>query len=342
VVLVTAASSIFTFATIFFTHHTPALNATLQQSNGPVVFTVPISVQLAFGALIFAATWGFRRTQRELGDIRVAYAREKELERLKDQFISSVNHELRTPIMALQGYIEIAQELGERGESQRQQHMLERSAGAADHLASLVKSVLSVRRIEADASTANPTTFPLLPTILAATELLDPREAGEQERELHINIPAELAVFADQDHVRQVALNLLSNASKYSPPGSPIEISARIQQPETARRGRGKTNARPLVEVAVRDHGLGIPPEQIPLLFQRFVRLERDLASNVNGTGLGLAICKSYIEAMGGSIWVESNGVSGDGSTFIFTLPLAQTSPPAPLPQGEGSVPAHS
>jgi signal transduction histidine kinase len=225
--------------------------------------------------------------------------------------------------MALQGYIEIAQELGARGEVSRQVHILERSADAADHLATLVKSALSVSRIEADAAHANPQVFTLQRAVLDATRLLDPREAGERERELHITIPEELEVFADQDHVRQVALNLLSNASKYSEAGSSIEISARIL-PATLHRGRtGKTAAPQLVEIAVRDHGLGIPPDQIPLLFQRFVRLERDLASSVSGTGLGLAICKSYIEAMGGTIWVESTGVPGEGSTFFFTLPRA-------------------
>ncbi|MGO8946952.1 MAG: sensor histidine kinase [Ktedonobacterales bacterium] len=163
----------------------------------------------------------------------------------------------------------------------------------------------------------------MLLTVVATTELLDPREAGDRERELHIDIPEELAVFADLDHVRQVILNLLSNASKYSAAGTAIEISAHVLPPRSAKGRSGKNTAAEMVEIAVRDHGLGIPPDQIPLLFQRFVRLERDLASSVSGTGLGLAICRSYIEAMGGTIWVESTGVPGEGSTFFFTLPRA-------------------
>jgi signal transduction histidine kinase len=321
-VLTTAATSLFTFGLVYFSHHTPALDTVLRASNGPAVYTIPIALQFTSGTLLFAATRGFRRTQRELGDIRLAYAREKELEHLKDQFISSINHELRTPIMALQGYIEIAQELGARGETQRQTQILERSAGAADHLATLVKGTLSVSRIEADAAQANLTTFTLAPAILAAIELLDPREAGDRERELRLDVPPDVTVVADQDHVRQVMLNLLSNASKYSPAGSSIEIAAHILPPALSNRRNGKAATRQMVEVRVRDHGLGIPPEQIPLLFQRFVRLERDLASSVSGTGLGLAICKSYIQAMGGTIWIESNGISGDGSSVIFTLPL--------------------
>ena len=159
--------------------------------------------------------------------------------------------------MALQGYIEIAQELGTRGETLRQTQILERSASAADHLATLVKGTLSVSRIEADAAQANLTTFTLAPTVLAAIELLDPREAGDRERELHLDVPADLTVLADQDHVRQVLLNLLSNASKYSPPGSTIDITARTLPPALSNRRNGKAATRQMVEVRVRDHGLG-------------------------------------------------------------------------------------
>ncbi len=328
VIATTLGTAIFTFCTVFFTHHTAALAQALMGTSGPQAFTIPISLQITGGMLMFAATYGYRRTQRELGDVRIAYAREKELEHLKDQFISSVNHELRTPIMALQGYIEIARELGARGQVSRQTHILDRSANAAEHLATLVRSALSVSRIESDAAHANPEIFSILPAVLATTDLLDPREAGDRERELHIDIADDLAVFADKDHVRQVILNLLSNASKYSEPGTAIEISASVQAPK-AQRGRSQKSAeaQQMVEIAVRDHGLGIPPDQIPLLFQRFVRLERDLASSVSGTGLGLAICKSYVESMGGIIWVQSSGIAGEGSTFCFTVPLAPTVP---------------
>ncbi len=76
-----------------------------------------------------------------------------------------------------------------------------------------------------------------------------------------------------------------------------------------------------MVEIVVRDHGHGIPPEQIPLLFERFVRLPRDLASNVTGNGLGLYLCRVLAEAMGGRIWAESTGVEGEGSAFHVLLP---------------------
>lgn len=77
-----------------------------------------------------------------------------------------------------------------------------------------------------------------------------------------------------------------------------------------------------MVEITVRDYGLGIPPDQIPLLFHRFVRLPRDLASRVMGNGLGLYLCRSFAEAMGGHIWAESTGIEGEGTTFHLLLPL--------------------
>jgi signal transduction histidine kinase len=326
----TLGAAAFTLALLLLTPPSPALRAALATPDGLKLFTVPLAAQLAVGVLMFAATSGFQRTLRELGDVRVAYEREKELDRLKDQFIASVNHELRTPIMALQGYIELARELGLRGDPDRQTHMLDRADESAAHLADLVRSVLSVRRIDAEAGAIRRAVFALAPVVLAASRLLDPREAGGQERDLRLDVPEEFAVYADQDRVRQVLVNLLSNATKYSPPGSPVEVTARIAPAEVPT-GRSRSPTKPpveLVEVAVRDYGLGIPPDQAVLLFQRFVRLERDLASPVPGTGLGLAICRAYVEAMGGGIWVESSGVLGEGSTFRFTLPLAGASGP--------------
>ncbi len=324
--LVSLASASFTVLIVLLTPHAADLQQTLHAGNGAVVFTVPIAAQLAVGILTIAAARGNRRIQRELITTRVAYERERELDRLKDQFISSVNHELRTPIMALQGYIDLARELAARGETAREDRMLARGQEAAGHLASLVRSVLNVRNVEVDAAAMKPTAFVLRPVVLAAANLLDPREAGVQPRDLRLSVPAELAVFADEERVRQVLLNLLSNAAKYSPPGSSIEISASPRRPPSARQSSSTPNLAPTVEIAVRDHGAGIPPEQAPLLFARFVRLERDIASGINGTGLGLAICRAYVEAMHGRIWVESSGVPGEGSTFRFTLPFAGAS----------------
>jgi signal transduction histidine kinase len=307
-----------TVSVIVFTRHGPMLQQAMDATDGLSLFTIPVGLLGGLGLLMFAANRGFARTQRELANVRVAYEREKELDRLKNQFISSVNHELRTPIMALQGYLALARELGARSDYERQQHMLTRGSEAADQLADLVRSVLNVRNIEMDAASVTPGVFALRPLIVDATALLNPREAGEEPRELHLRVPEDLRIYADEGKTRQIILNLLSNAVKYSPPGSAIEIDAGIA--DSAHRDAA---SKPMIEVRVRDHGLGIPPEQVDLIFERFVRLDRDVASNVVGTGLGLAICQAYVKAMGGEIWATSAGVEGEGTTMHFTLPLA-------------------
>jgi signal transduction histidine kinase len=327
-------TSTFSVLVIALTPRGPDLAHALLHVDGYSVYTITVAVQVAVGIMMIAATRGYQRTLRELGDVRVAYARERELERLKDHFIASVNHELRTPIMALQGYLEVARELGVRGDAARQTTMLKRGSEAADQLATLVKSVLNVRRIETDATAIQPKVFALEPVIRGAAQLIDPRDGGEQERPLRLHLKPEARVFADEDRVRQVVLNLLSNAVKYSPAGSPIEVTARTEPPRVVARGWRRAAIHPprVMEISVRDHGLGIPPEQAALVFQRFVRLERDIASPVVGTGLGLALCKSYVEAMGGQIWVESSGIAGEGTAITFTLPLADGMVPQKTP----------
>jgi len=318
IALTTIGCVALTVGVLILTPHGPMLQQAMNATDGLSLFTIPVGLLAGLGLLMFAANRGFARTQRELANVRVAYEREKELDRLKNQFISSVNHELRTPIMALQGYLALARELGVRSDYERQQHMLTRGSEAADQLADLVRSVLNVRNIEMDAASVTPGAFALRPLIVDATALLSPREAGDDPRELRLRIPEDLHVYADEGKTRQVILNLLSNAVKYSPPGSSIEIDAGIA--DAARRD---TTSKPMIELRVRDYGLGIPPEQVDLIFERFVRLDRDVASNVIGTGLGLAICQAYVKAMGGEIWATSAGVKGEGTTMHFTLPLA-------------------
>jgi signal transduction histidine kinase len=162
--------------------------------------------------------------------------------------------------------------------------------------------------------------------IRAVLETFDPREIGEpslvegmfQSRTVTVSVPPDLRVWADEARLRQVLINLLSNALKYSDSGSPIEVAAFAG-------GKAHSQESSLIQLNVRDHGLGIPPRDQPKLFQRFVRLERDIAGPVRGTGVGLYVCRILVMAMGGHIWVESSGVPGEGSTFCFTLPAAST-----------------
>ena len=126
-----------------------------------------------------------------------------------------------------------------------------------------------------------------------------------------MNIPAHLFVRADPGRLRQVLLNLSINALKYSSPGTPIAFTA-----------YATSDADPAVVIRIIDKGKGIPPRDQASLFQRFVRLERDMKSTVRGSGLGLYISRRLIEAMNGKIGVESSGIEGAGSAFFIQLPV--------------------
>ncbi len=309
------------------------------RSQATLLYAFPLLVQWAVAGILFATSGTYLATLRELGDVRVAYARAQQLDALKDQFIAHVNHELRSPVMAMQGHIELML-LAEHALSPEERHTyLERAKRAGDGLVALVTSILAMRRLEQDAGEIVPQAISVRDALEGAIQLIDPREGRQVERELRVHIPDDLTVWAEPVRVRQILTNLLSNALKYSPAGTPIEVSAEMVHAQSGangakRRQRDTANGRQMVEITVRDYGLGIPPDEIPLLFNRFVRLPRDLTSSVPGNGLGLYLCQAFAQAMGGSIWVESAGIEGEGSAFHLQLP-------AP-PPNERVVPAAS
>jgi signal transduction histidine kinase len=323
-------------------------------SSGLLLMMYPVFVQWATAGILYATSETYVQTLRELGDVRVAYERAQQLDQLKDQFIAHINHELRNPVMALLGHVELLLLTDESLSHEERRNYLERAKRTGDQLASLVNSILAARGLEQDSGLILPEVVHLQDALDAALDLVDPREGQHIERKLHVSLPAGLAVWGSSVRVRQIFTNLLSNAVKYSSAGTPIEVSARIQEeqgrdqlvrPHAAHGSRtaspaagGRSKVR-MVDISVRDYGLGIPPEQIPLLFNRFVRLPRDLASSIPGNGLGLYLCLAYAEAMGGTIWVESSGVEGEGSTFHLRLPLpaAGVDSSSSLPSAERS-----
>jgi signal transduction histidine kinase len=294
-------------------------------------------VQWALGVLALTATASHRRTLRDIGAAYMQIRQFDQLDQLKDQFITNVNHELRNPTMALQGYVELLRLRHLVITPERRAELIEKAVRAGDDLVALLTSVLDVQRFDSGAQDFTPEAVNLRATLEDAARLIDPREGNVSERELHVQVPEELEVWGEQVRLRQILTNLLSNAAKYSSSGTPVEVAARIATVLPEADGfhlwrAGGHEPRQMVEISVRDHGLGIPPEQIPLLFKRFVRLPRDLASNIVGNGLGLHLCRVLAEAMGGTIWVESTGIEGEGATFYVRLP-------AP-PQVEVAAPA--
>jgi signal transduction histidine kinase len=299
------------------------------------LLAVELLVIVALVLLVFRPAT--RYVGRSITELTLARQREHELAALKDQFIVDANHELRTPIMALYNNLEILKALSDRGTPEQRARILQRALTSGDAVLRLLHNVLDAGALEGNAPRLELTRVALAPLVRAVLETFDPREIGEpalptgtyEARAVTMHVPADLVVLADETRLRQVLINLLANALKYSAAGTPIDITAGVHVPSRAERtrawsgGSGSPTSSGQVQISVRDHGLGIPPGDTAKLFNRFVRLERDIAGPVRGTGVGLYMCRVLIEAMGGRIWVESSGVAGEGSTFSLVLPVA-------------------
>jgi signal transduction histidine kinase len=323
VVIATIVTNLLTILLFWLTPRAPGLEQ-IFNTELPLLLPVSLIYQWLFASLMIAVSRAFKRT---LGQIGVAYERAKQLDALKDEFIASVNHELRTPLMTMQTYMETLRETSETMPPEQVRMVLNQACQVGDSLVDLVRSILSSREIDREVAVMQAEPVALRQTIFDAARLIDPREAGSAVRDLRVDVDEQMVIWGDRIRLQQVLTNLLTNAAKYSDPGTPIEVRAHILGSEGAEGGpRGWRRQRPAsqqaVQISIRDYGLGIPPEQIPLLFNRFMRLPRDLASKIPGTGLGLYLCRVMTVAMGGRIWVESAGTPGEGSTFHIELPL--------------------
>jgi signal transduction histidine kinase len=259
---------------------------------------------------------------RDLVDAQVANERAQQLDALKDQFITSVNHELRTPLMTMQTYVELLRSR-QKELPERSGKLVEAIGRTNDALVDMVQSILEVRRLDQESQDFAHEAVNLQHAFSQALAMINPQAGTRAGRSVQIDLPPNLLVWGESTRVQQVLANLLSNAIKYSAPDTNIEVSARVIQAESGKRAR-LARQRAMVEIQIRDYGLGIAPEQLPLLFHRFVRLPRDLASNVVGSGLGLYLCLHLTRSMAGQIRVESAGIAGKGSTFYVQLPLAE------------------
>jgi signal transduction histidine kinase len=258
------------------------------------------------------------------------YEQQQELSRLKDQLMLNLGHELRTPLTVVYGYLELLIALDGNLDSNAQMNFLKNAMSACDELQLLVNSLQDAGSTGKRMEAGNTEEVAVEAMVEDAVRYFTSNKQPEaQENRIQLDISEPLIARAHALYVRQVLRNLISNALKYSPDGTAVVVSARCH-----------SNDVPEVCISVQDAGPGIPADEIPLLFGQFVRLRRDLSGPVRGIGLGLYISKQLVEAMGGRIWVESAGVSGQGSRFCFTLPrIVQTaaiseaiaSPPAPL-----------
>ncbi len=233
-----------------------------------------------------------------------------ETERLRNSLLSSVSHDLRTPLASITGAASTLLENEGRLDAATRRDLLEALHEDADRLNRLVQNLLEMTRLEAGALVPQTAWYSIEEVVGAA---LGRFAKALAERPVTTRIPADLPlVRMDDVLVEQVLINLLDNAIKYTPAGTPIEVSAE------------EVDGAVVVEVA--DRGTGLPPGDERLVFEKFHRTERD--PSVRGTGLGLAICQGIVRAHGGRIWAENR--PGGGTAFRFTLPV-KDAPPMPL-----------
>lgn len=289
------------------------------------IYVAVTAQQLLTAGILLLFAGGYQQTLRKLDEAIGQYERARQLDELKEQFITSVNHELRNPVMAMLGYLELLKLPKNRESHDRLDLIVGEANKAGQNLRALLNSILETRRLDQGAENFIPQMVSVSDSVHDSIRMIDPREAALAGRDLRIRVPTNVTIWGDPILLQQIMTNLISNAIKYSGTESRVDITA-LQvvdlQEAKGRWGRKEPVSRLMVEILVRDYGLGVPPEQAQLLFQRFARLPRDLASNVVGNGLGLYLCRVFAEVMGGRIWLESAGVSGKGTTFHVRLPL--------------------
>lgn len=236
-------------------------------------------------------------------ELQEALIRVRHADQMKSSMISTVSHEMRTPLSSIIGFSNLI--LSRKPEQQKQLDFVSYINAEARRLSNLVNDFLDIQRIEsgreilryADVNLAN-----------LIRDVVDKQQVEGGDHTIRLSLDEVPPVYVDASRIRQVILNLLSNATKYSPNGGEIVLSLR--------EGEGDAI------FSIHDHGLGIPPEELATLFEHFHRGEAAEIYRIPGTGLGLSLCRDILEMHKGRIWAESDG-RDQGATFSFALPLS-------------------
>jgi hypothetical protein len=234
----------------------------------------------------------------------------KQVEKMKNEFISVVSHELRTPLSSIRGSLALLSSGKLDSKPQKQERMLEIAIAETERLTRLVNDILDLERLESGKIVLEKTSCDAATLMIQAVESI--RTLAEASK-ITLNVsPLSVEICVDSDQIIQTLVNLLCNAVKFSPPGSTVWLSAELSQNSILHT--------PQVLFQVKDQGRGIPGDKLETIFGRFQQVDASDSRIKGGTGLGLAISHSIVQQHGGQIWVES--VLGQGSTFYFTLPL--------------------
>jgi two-component system phosphate regulon sensor histidine kinase PhoR len=233
----------------------------------------------------------------------------KDLEKMKNDFVNTVSHDLKSPITVIAGLADIVRMSGP-GDHNFESRCRD-IRDTAQHMADLVTDLLDIGKIEAGLDAAREP-MDLVPVAIEALRLVRPN-AERKTIELTADLPETAIVMAAPIRVRQALVNLIDNGIKYTPTGGRVAVTAAFSAG-----GDGVES----VTIRVTDTGIGIPARDLPHVFDKFYRVKSKATSGIAGTGLGLAITRTIVESVGGRIRVES--VEGAGTTFIVELPVAR------------------
>lgn len=251
----------------------------------------------------------FRELETKSAELEVA-------SRHKSEFLASMSHELRTPLNAVIGFSEVLLDKLFGDLNERQEEYLRDIWQSGRHLLELLNEILDLSKVEAGQMVLEPTTFPVAAALEYALALMRERAAAHRIS-LRLDVAGDLdTVEADELRFKQVALNLVSNAVKFTPDGGEVTVAAR------------RAGEQLLVTVA--DTGVGVAPEDRERIFESFQQGPRE-APKAEGTGLGLTLSRRMVELLGGRLWLESE--PGVGSSFSFTVPLPHPDGAAPVPE---------
>ncbi|MCL6431082.1 MAG: GAF domain-containing protein [Anaerolineae bacterium] len=285
-------------------HHPALLDAGSSDARPEVVvFTPRPRVLKVLSSPIYAESGEFGGEIRVLHDV----TREREVEQMKDDFVSTVSHELRTPLFSIKGFVDLILK-GKVPDPAVQQEFLSRVLEQANHLSAIVSDLLDTARLESGRLELTRSAVDLRQVIQHALTNVG---ALAQSREVSITLhaPPDLPpAWGDARRLEQVVTNLLSNACRFSHTGGRVQVRCEADGDH--------------IIVHVADDGIGIPPEAIPHLFDKFYQVDSSLTRRAGGTGLGLHIARRIIEAHGGQVTVQSE--VGKGSVFSFTVPVAR------------------
>jgi two-component system phosphate regulon sensor histidine kinase PhoR len=253
------------------------------------------------------------KLERTVQQLQTEHTELEKLERIRKDFVINVSHELRTPLASIQGYTEtlIDGALYDEANNLRFLNIIRHNA---ERLARLTGDLLSLSRIEMKTQTFQFASYRVNELLRDVLDTIRPIADKKEIALMQELAPAGTEVFCDSEALYQILSNLVDNAVKYTPVGGKITVGINmlLVKPQAS-----------MLEIFVRDSGIGIPAEDLPRLFERFYRVDKARSRELGGTGLGLAIVKHLVRTHGGEVRVESE--VNKGSTFFFTLPIEET-----------------